>query len=144
MYSIPIQPSGTIAMKRKNAMATPPKSFFLCLKLQAMATPYASSILCSIFSTVRQSFVSGTCTPFLKNFDASIGVSVKEMNREKREAKTIVRPNCLKNCPVMLDMKAIGRKTTTSQSVIAMAAMPISIRPVTAASFASSPLARWR
>ena len=144
MYSIPIQPSGTIAMKRKKAMATPPKSFFLCLKLHAMATPYASSILCSIFSTVRQSFVSGTCTPFLKNFDASIGVSVKEMKREKREAKTIVRPNCLKNCPVMLDMKAIGRKTTTSQSVIAMAAMPISIRPVTAASFASSPLARWR
>ena len=32
------------------------------------------------------------------------------------------------------DMKAIGAKTTTSTSVIAMAAMPISLRPLIAAS----------
>ncbi len=93
---------------------------------------------------VRHSFVSGTWTPSLKSFDASIGVKVKEIKRENSDAKTIVRPNCLKNCPVILVMKAMGRNTTTSHSVIAMAAMPISIRPATAASFAASPRDRWR
>ena len=90
-------------------------------------------------STVRQIFRSGTDSPFLKKREASIGVSVKEMKRENSDANTIVRPNCLKNWPVRLLMKAIGRNTTTSQSVIATAAIPISVRPSTAARAASSP-----
>lgn len=93
---------------------------------------------------VRHSFLSGIWSPPRKSFDASMGVRVKEMKREKSDAKTMVRPNCLKNCPVMLFMKAMGRKTTTSHSVMAMAAMPISMRPCMEADSASSPFDRWR
>ena len=44
----------------------------------------------------------------------------------------------------MPDMKAMGAKTTTSTRVMAMAAKPISLRPLTAASRGPSPFWRWR
>lgn len=53
-------------------------------------------------------------------------------------------PNCLKNWPVALCIKAIGKNTTTSQSVIAIAAIPISLRPSSAATSALLPIARKR
>ena len=58
---------------------------------------------------------------------------VNETKREKRVAKTTVSPNCLKNWPTRSPRKATGAKTTTSQRVIAMAAIPISRRPSIAA-----------
>ena len=82
----------------------------------------------------------GSVSPFLNNREASMGVKVKETNMEKRVAKTIVRPNCRKNCPVMPVIKAIGKKTTTSHNVMAIAAMPISVRPSSAAMRASFPI----
>ena len=82
--------------------------------------------------------------PPLKNLDASIGVNVKETNSENAPANTIVRPNCLKNCPVIPSINAIGKKTAISQSVIAIAAIPISIRPFSAASLGDSPSLRCR
>jgi len=48
------------------------------------------------------------------------------------------------NLPTMPVRKAIGKNTTTSTSVIAIAALPISVRPVYAASSGASPWSRWR
>ena len=79
-----------------------------------------------------------------KKREASIGVRVKETKSEKAPAKTIVRPNWRKYWPVMPCMKAIGMKTAASQSVMAMAAMPISVRPFSAAVAGVSPSFRWR
>ena len=79
-----------------------------------------------------------------KKREASIGVRVNETKSENRPAKTMVRPNWRKYCPVMPCMKAIGMKTAASQSVMAMAAMPISVRPFSAASSGASPICRWR
>ena len=59
-------------------------------------------------------------------------------------ANTMVRPNWRKNCPVMPDIKAIGKKVTASHRVMATAAIPISIRPFSAASSGASPIFRWR
>lgn len=58
---------------------------------------------------------------------------VKETNRENNAAKAMVNPNSLKNCPAMPDINATGANTTTSQSVMAIAARPISLRPSIAA-----------
>ena len=54
---------------------------------------------------------------------------VNDTSRERNVANTTVSPNCLKNWPTMSVRNAIGAKTTTSHSVIATAASPISIRP---------------
>ena len=69
---------------------------------------------------------------------------MKETSREKRVAETTVKPNWRKNCPTCPDMRATGVKTTTSTRVMAMAARPISARPLIAARRGGSPLARWR
>ena len=76
--------------------------------------------------------------------DAIIGVTVKDTSRERSVAETTVIPNCRKNCPTISCRKAMGPKTTTSQSVMATAARPISIRPRTAAVRGSSPRWMWR
>jgi hypothetical protein len=46
--------------------------------------------------------------------------------------------------PTIPLMNAIGRNTTTSTSVIATAAPPISLRPLMAASNGPCPMSRWR
>ena len=65
---------------------------------------------------------------------ASIGVSVNETNSENSVATTTTTPNSFMNLPTIPERNAIGRNTTTSTSVIATAAPPISLRPLIAAS----------
>ena len=82
--------------------------------------------------------------PLLSQREASIGVSVNETNSESSVAEAITRPNWRKKPPTVPDMNATGVNTTTSTRVIAMAAIPISLRPLMAASCGSSPISRWR
>ena len=56
----------------------------------------------------------------------SIGVSVKLTSSETRIANAIVRPKLFMKRPTMPPMKATGRKTATSDSVVASTARPIS------------------
>ena len=89
----------------------------------------------------HKGFLSGFHPPRKKRA-ASMGVRVKETNREKAPAKTMVRPNCRKYCPVIPSIKAMGTKTAASQRVMATAAIPISMRPFSAAAKESSPIRR--
>ena len=57
----------------------------------------------------------------------NIGVSVKLTSSETRIANDIVRAMDLKNRPGMLCINATGRKITTSDRVVAITAMPISL-----------------
>ena len=63
----------------------------------------------------------------LSQRDDSIGVSVKLTNSEMAMAAPIVRPKLRRNRPGMLFMKATGRKTARSDSVVANTARPISL-----------------
>ena len=74
----------------------------------------------------------------------SSGVTVKDTSSDRSVAHTTVSPNSRKNWPTMSVMKAMGAKTTTSQSVMAIAARAISLRPFTAAARGSSPRAMCR
>jgi len=65
---------------------------------------------------------------------ASIGVSVNETSSENSVATTTTTPNSTMYLPTMPERNAIGKNTTTSTSVIATAALPISPRPASAAS----------
>ncbi len=59
--------------------------------------------------------------------EASIGVSVKLTNSEIAMAAPIVRPKLRRKRPGMLFMKATGRNTASSDSVVARTASPISL-----------------
>ena len=78
------------------------------------------------------------------HFAASSGVSVNDTSSENSVAHTITRPNSRMYSPMIPDMNAIGANTTTSTSVIATAAPPISARPAMAASSGGLPISRWR
>src|SRR5207248_10898844 len=67
------------------------------------------------------------------NFAASIGVSVKLTKSERSVEMTTVRPNSRRIFPASPETSEIGKKTTTSTSVIAIAAKPISFLPLIAA-----------
>jgi hypothetical protein len=58
--------------------------------------------------------------------DASIGVSVKLTSSEIAIADAIVNPKLRRKRPGMLCMNATGRKTASSDSVVASTARPIS------------------
>ena len=66
--------------------------------------------------------------------EASIGVSVSEMNPESRIAMLIVMANSKKNRPTMPPMNRIGMNTATSETVIDTTVKPISLAPRIAAS----------
>ena len=70
----------------------------------------------------------------LSNRALSIGVSVKLTSSETMIANDIVSATLLKNRPGMLCINATGRKITTSESVVAMTARPISLVASIAAS----------
>ncbi len=72
-------------------------------------------------------------------FPASDGVMVNEMQSEVKVATTTTSANSDRNFPTVPGRNAIGRKTTTSTSVITTAAGPICVRPLIAASFGASP-----
>ncbi|MDA0301521.1 MAG: hypothetical protein O2822_03265 [Chloroflexi bacterium] len=75
---------------------------------------------------------------------ASNGVSVNDTSSDTSVAAAIVKPNSLKNPPIWPLTSPVGANTTTSTSVIAIAARPISARPISAASNGASPRARCR
>ncbi len=75
----------------------------------------------------------------LRNRLQSIGVSVNETNRLIATAKATVRPKLEKNRPTMPPMKAIGRKMTISERLVARTARAISFVPTRAAVMASMP-----
>ena len=56
-----------------------------------------------------------------------MGVRVKETSSETAMAKADVKPNELMNRPTMPPMKPTGRKTASSERVVAMTARPISL-----------------
>ena len=69
---------------------------------------------------------------------------MNDTNSENNVAEITTSPNWRKYWPVIPDMKAIGANTTMSTRVMAIAAKPISLRPLTAASRGPSPICRWR
>ena len=75
---------------------------------------------------------------------ASAGVIVNETSSDDSVATTTTSANSPKNLPTMPGRKAMGKNTTTSTSVMTMAARPISSRPLMAARTADSPISRWR
>ena len=64
---------------------------------------------------------------------ASVGVTVNETNSDVSVEMTTTSANSTRLRPTCPPMNAIGKNTTTSTSVIATAAAPISSRPSTAA-----------
>ncbi len=70
---------------------------------------------------------------------ASDGVIVNDTTSEVSVAITTTMPNSLRKRPVMPGKNASGKKTTTSTSVMTMAAEPISLRPRIAAVRGASP-----
>ncbi len=68
-----------------------------------------------------------------------MGVSVKATSSETRIENAIVRPNEYMNWPTMPPMNATGRKTTTSDRVVARTASPISRVPSMVASSGPRP-----
>ena len=73
-----------------------------------------------------------------------MGVRVNETTSDISVAAATVKPNSLKNEPIVPLTRPTGAKMTTSTSVIASAASPISARPLTAAWGGAAPRARWR
>jgi hypothetical protein len=71
---------------------------------------------------------------------ASVGVTVNETKSEVSVATVTTSPNSRKKSPTEPGKNEIGRKTTTSTSVMTIAATPISLRPLIAASSGPSPL----
>src|SRR5450759_2658978 len=63
---------------------------------------------------------------------------------EKNTAAATVRPNCMKNCPVMPPMKLTGRKTAMIVAEQATTASPISSAASRAASKPLLPMRMWR
>ena len=72
---------------------------------------------------------SAAASESLRNRELSIGVSVKLTSIETRMANAIVQPNGLMNRLAYPFMNAIGRKITTSDSVVAMTASATSRVP---------------
>ena len=66
--------------------------------------------------------------------EASIGVSVSEMNPDSRMAMLMVIANSKKNRPTMPPMNRIGMNTATSEKVMESTVKPISLAPRMAAS----------
>src|SRR5690349_22984300 len=62
----------------------------------------------------------------LRNREQSIGVIVNEMHMLISTAKPTTKPKLLKNRPTRPDMNATGMKITSSDSVVATTAKPIS------------------
>src|SRR5579872_261066 len=73
---------------------------------------------------------------------ARVGVTVNDTHNEVSVAATTTKANSTMNLPTMPGKNAMGKKTTTSTSVMVIAANPISERPFTAAASGGSPL-RW-
>ncbi len=78
-----------------------------------------------------RSFVlrSAAASDSFRNRELSIGVSVKLTSIDTRIANAIVQPNGLMKRLAYPFMKAIGRKITTSDSVVAMTASATSRVP---------------
>ena len=72
---------------------------------------------------------------------ASDGVTVNETNSDVSVATVTTKPNSLKKRPTEPGRNEIGRNTTTSTNVMTIAASPISLRPLIAASAGDSPAA---
>jgi hypothetical protein len=70
--------------------------------------------------------------------DDIMGVSVKLTSIETAIAKAIVTPKLRRKRPGMPPMKATGRKTAMSESVVASTARPISLVAFTAATMGLS------
>ena len=75
----------------------------------------------------------------LRNRLQSMGVRVNETKRLIATAKATVRPKLEKNRPTMPPMKAMGRKITISDRLVARTASAISRVPFRAASMPSMP-----
>ena len=74
---------------------------------------------------------------FSAQLAASDGVIVKQTKSEVSVEMTTTTPNSARLRPTWLWMNAIGKNTTTSTSVMTIAATPISVRPVMAAAAGS-------
>ena len=75
---------------------------------------------------------------------ASDGVTVNDTNSDVSVATVTTKPNSRKNRPTEPGRNEIGRNTTTSTSVMTIAATPISSRPLIAAADGPSPRWKWR
>ncbi len=94
---------------------------------------------------VKASTMRGAlCAESSDQFPASAGVTVNETASDVSVATTTTSPNSERKRPVTPGKKEIGKNTTTSTSVMTMAAAPISVRPSRAAVFGASPFSKCR
>ncbi len=68
-------------------------------------------------------------------------MTVNDTKSDVRVAIDTTIPNSASCTPTCPPAKAIGKNTTTSTIVITIAAVPISLRPLSAASAGASPIA---
>ena len=81
----------------------------------------------------------GRQVDFIDQRPASTGVTVNETKSEVSVATETTMPNSASCTPTAPLANAIGKKTTTSTIVMTIAAWPISLRPLSAASAGASP-----
>src|SRR5580698_1036960 len=129
MYSNPTMPSGSTS----NTSANVPNE--IRTTVRALANPHMSarstyhervrsnqSVNASIGFHGFQRDTNDQCA-------ASDGVIVNEINSDVSVATATTNPNSRKNSPTAPGKNEIGKKTTTSTSVMTKAAVPISERP---------------
>src|SRR5207244_8529394 len=73
------------------------------------------------------------------SMEQSAGVSVKDTNMENKIAAADTTPKLNRYCPIVPVMNTTGRKITTSESVVAITARPISLVAFPAASRGDTP-----
>ncbi|MNU96193.1 hypothetical protein D3C71_862230 [compost metagenome] len=84
----------------------------------------------------------GTCG--FSRYTAIMGVISRATSKEARTATTAVHPNSLKNSPGTPPISAVGRKTTTSATVVAITASAISVTASAVATSMGFPIRAWR
>ena len=134
MNSSPTTPNGTSAMETMNvsAQATMTMARFSSAHGSARCAYHARTL--SNPRPKESMTFQGFQRERSAHRPASVGVTVKETKREVSVEMTTTIANSERLRPTCPWMNAIGRKTTTSTSVMTTAAAPISIRPSYAAS----------
>ena len=139
MNSNPISPSGINAIAPTVSAAQTAVTEIGCFRAKpSTRSPYQTRVRSK--ARVKASITrGGRQFESSDQLPASEGVTVNDTASEVSVAITTTTPNSARKRPTMPGRNAIGRKTTTSTSVITTAAAPISLRPRIAAVRGASP-----
>ena len=144
MNSEPTTPNGTSAIAPTKESTQIAMTIVLCRSAAGSARcAYQLRIASKPRAKPRMSAGGRQC-PCSAQFPASDGVIVNETNSEVSVEITTTTPNSARFRPTWPCRNAIGRKTTTSTSVMTIAASPISFRPETAAACGACPSSKCR